>query len=280
MPSSLLEQLTEAARDDVLADPRWEDYAAGVLNAEDKASLLEKAKAAGLDEETIEALGPREAAFDEAIADAALLTLASAAESKGTQATEAPPKSASTEESATSTKPIAEASNVIALAPKRASRVARWVSLGGALAAAAAVVFAVTRPRDLPVYTMNIKGGIADVRATPVDTHDPVLVNRASQLSITLRPATKVDGRVSAKVFLMQDSTSFEPKVSLELAESGSIRITGTAQDWFTGKPAGTWQLCAFVGDPSKLPTHPHERSSSDRSSVIAVCRDVQWTGQ
>lgn len=76
MPPDLLGQMSSAARDDVLRDPRWEDYARGDLAEEEQEDLLARARAAGLDEETIDALGPRTPSFDERMAQTALAALA------------------------------------------------------------------------------------------------------------------------------------------------------------------------------------------------------------
>ncbi len=76
MPPDLLGQMSSAARDDVLQDPRWEGFARGDLSDGDREDLLARARAAGVDEETIEALGPRDPSFDDRLAEAALAAIA------------------------------------------------------------------------------------------------------------------------------------------------------------------------------------------------------------
>ncbi len=75
MSDALLSEMSRAAREHVLADPRWEKLAAGTLADADRDDLLEKARAAGIDEETIAAFGPRDEAFDDRLAEAALAAM-------------------------------------------------------------------------------------------------------------------------------------------------------------------------------------------------------------
>ena len=75
MSHDLLAQMSAAAREEALADPRWEDFARGALPDAERDDLLAKARDAGVTEETLRALGPRDETHDDRLANAALAAL-------------------------------------------------------------------------------------------------------------------------------------------------------------------------------------------------------------
>lgn len=272
MPPDLLGQMSSAARDDVLRDPRWEGFARGDLSEPEEADLLAKARAAGIDEETIEALGPRDRSFDDRLAEAALAALSSG---------RASPRAGQAPELAALTAPA----KVSASAPpaKVISIWARKPWIGGAaatLAAAAAALLWLLRPSDLPVFSMTVEGGTQGTRSTPADNGEVVRVAAGNRLTITVRPEVAARRQLDARAFVYGPSSSFAWPGAIAVADTGAVRLLAAASDVFGDAPPGRFKLCVSIGSAGSVPDSPGDAPLPPRGpDFVTVCRDLEWTG-
>jgi hypothetical protein len=269
MSDALLSEMSRAAREHALADPRWADFAAGALSDADREDLLAKARAAGLDEDTIAAFGPRDDAFDDSLADAALAAM------KAPRSSAEPPHAAAPNEGA------ATASNEHAGAQVLPFRRRAPVVVGAAalLAAAAAALLWLPRAAQMPEYTMSVEGGRHAQRSSPDDPGGVVELVPGNRVVLTLRPDAPAPGKVSARAYLLGPSPVPERRVPVEVAESGAVRIALPAEQLFQGVPSGAWDLCVAVGDPSRLPPATVSEPPPARGAgFVTACRRVTWT--
>ena len=106
---------------------------------------------------------------------------------------------------------------VTPLAPRRTNR-RRWIAAVVPLAAAASLVFVLRGRSDssrewpaLPAYEVSARGGIKEYRHGGPESTDsagatarPERVSRNSELVVTCRPQTAVEGPLAARAFLIQ----------------------------------------------------------------------------
>lgn len=92
-----------------------------------------------------------------------------------------------------------------------------------------------------------------DQRGEPVKGQLPHL-GPGSRLEIGLTPASKIDGPVEARAFLVRDGRARPWDVRIELVDGGAARIVGTKEELFPGVAPGRWEMLVVFGHPGKLP--------------------------
>ncbi|WP_437849792.1 hypothetical protein [Sorangium sp. So ce363] len=157
--------------------------------------------------------------------------------------------------------------------PRKPGR-APWRIAATALAAAAAAVLVVRlslegdrhHPRGLlddpgavamlpvPAYAMTLAGGEVRERSASSGADATARLGPGSRLEITLRPATRVDGPVAVRAFLIQGETARPWDVHADLSEQGAARIEGDTETLFPGVPEGEWEIAIAIGRPAALP--------------------------
>ncbi|WP_437707441.1 hypothetical protein WMF45_27295 [Sorangium sp. So ce448] len=157
--------------------------------------------------------------------------------------------------------------------PRKPGR-APWRTAATALAAAAAAVLVVRlslegdrhHPRGLlddpgavamlpvPAYAMTLAGGEVRERSASSGAGATARLGPGSRLEITLRPATRVDGPVAVRAFLIQGETARPWDVHADLSEQGAARIEGDTDTLFPGVPEGEWEIAIAIGRPAALP--------------------------
>ncbi len=270
MPHDLLAQMSSAAREEALSDPRWEDFARGALSGEERDSLLAKAREAGVDEGTIDALGPRDGAYDERLAEAARAELRGPAR----RAAAAPANDA-----APAGRPGGAPSAKAAPLGARARRIAAVVVVGLAAAAAAALALR-GRPADLPAFAMTIEGGTRNMGARGDEPGDVVNLAPGNRVVLSVRPEKRVERPLEARVFLYGQGQSAAYRGPVAVTDAGSVRVLAPAEDLFEGAAAGRWKLCVVVGDPETAPASPGAAPPAARTATqVTVCQAIAWAG-
>lgn len=284
----LLSEIGHAAREaDVLEDPRWLALAEGTLDAEGEAELVAAARAAGMDEDAIAAFRPRGGGEDERLAEVALGALRGGEKARGEKAGEgekekagegAREKGGGEKAGGAARETAGGPSNVVAFRRRWQAGVVAAV----ALAAGVALFLGQGGGPELPGYSMQIEGGVKDVRLAPsVEVGVPEIVAE-SRVVISLRPAQRVVSSVGARGFLVGEAGAIDWNPRVEVSEGGAVRIAGVGRELFRGVPAGNWQVVVAVGDPAKLP----EAGSGARVAVsagagyVVVRREVRWAGE
>jgi hypothetical protein len=76
---------------------------------------------------------------------------------------------------------------------------------------------------------------------------------------VELRPASRVDGAVGARGFLLRGDTvrPWDPPFAVTM--DGVVSIDGPVDELFRGVPAGPWDVAVAVGRPEVLPTAPRD---------------------
>lgn len=226
----------EAHERDPSQHPRWEALAKGELSADEERALAEEAEASPAIRELFEAyrpLGPE-------AEDRYTARLLAAAK---------PPR-----------------------APDKPKPVRRptWRSsvIGLALAAALAAVLFIPRPSALPEYSIAIAGGEQVVRGEPQAAHGTPIIGPGSRLSIVLRPATKLEGAIEARAFLVRDGSARVWSPPIEISSAGAVRIEGTREQLFHGVPAGRWEIVVALSKPGDAPNADDLRPKAGRRLI------------
>jgi len=192
--------------------------------------------------------------------------------------TEMQGREARTSSAASESPPIDE------VATARSAPVRRWsarrrlgfvslVGTGGIVATAAALaLWARPASQDLvlPPYTVAASGGMREDRgATRPPSADETTaplqrVRPDSELVVTLRPATTVDGTVEARAFLVQGTDVSEVRALTQIAPSGAVELRLRGAD-IAGERHGHALLRILVGRPGSIaPASPAiERGTS-----------------
>lgn len=135
-------------------------------------------------------------------------------------------------------------------------RRAAWVV--APLAMAAAVLLWIGRPQSLapvPDYEVSLVGGDQTTRGAPVQLRgDTIRVRSASRVQIVARPATKPEGTVEARAFLIRGGAAQPWTVPIEVSPEGAARISGEAGAIFP-EATGDWDVVVAVGRAAALPT-------------------------
>ncbi|WP_437893093.1 hypothetical protein [Sorangium sp. So ce124] len=180
--------------------------------------------------------------------------------------------------------------------PRKPGR-APWRTAATALAAAAAAVLVVRlslegdkhHPRGLlddpgavamlpvPAYAMTLAGGEVSERSASSGADATARLGPGSRLEITLRPATRVDGPVAVRAFLIQGETARPWDVHADLSEQGAARIEGDTETLFPGVPEGEWEIAIAIGRPAALPDSAAEvrdpRPSEKKDKPFRILR-------
>ncbi len=124
-----------------------------------------------------------------------------------------------------------------------AAAVLLWIGRGGGPIAA------------LPEYELALVGGDQTTRATPAQLRgDTLRVRAGARVQISARPATKPDGEVAARAFLIEGGAARVWEVPIEISPEGAARISGDASAIFPS-PSGDWDVVLALGRPGALPT-------------------------
>jgi hypothetical protein len=275
---TLLDELARVARDeDPLRDPRWDALAKGELTEEQEAELRAEAEGSAIKQRALEAFQPLDERARDRFADQIMASLGEAPRG------EPPPSpvkgSAEVSRSASPSSPreVARdapmddaplasplASNIV---PFRSRRRALTALLAGApLVAAAAALFFLFRQVQspgVPSYELMVAGGERVERSTPdAAPSETRRLGPGSSLTLTLRPATSVEGAVAVRGALVPVSAAgtldrgaraWSPPVTI--TPDGVARVTGTKEALFPGVPAGTWEIILAVGRAEALPS-------------------------
>ena len=100
------------------------------------------------------------------------------------------------------------------------------------------------------------------MRAAPGDAPadgQATSVGPGSTLEITLRPATRVDGPLEVRAFLVRDGEARPWDAKVELSSQGAARIAGDRETLFQGVPAGRYEIALAIGRPGSLPAGPED---------------------
>lgn len=300
----LLKALARVAREqDRASDPRWSARALGTLAAGERDALEAEAQRTPEDREAWEASRPLDGEARARIADRILAGLQASAGERGAETAGAAAAAGTTAASAEAAGPpppgqhtaAARGGEVLPL-PRKPGR-APWRTAATALAAAAAAVLVVRlslegdkhHPRGLlddpgalamlpvPAYAMTLAGGEVSERSASSGADATARLGPGSRLEITLRPATRVDGPVAVRAFLIQGETARPWDVHADLSEQGAARIEGDTETLFPGVPEGEWEIALAIGRPAALPDSAAEvrdpRPSEKKDKPFRILR-------
>ncbi|MCU0681123.1 MAG: hypothetical protein MUF34_02465 [Polyangiaceae bacterium] len=158
----------------------------------------------------------------------------------------------------TSATPPASVSKVVSLdARRRLLRTATPVAV--ALSAAAALLLVLRSPErpevatfadlaPLPAYDLSVRGGLKQTRGVEEPTAQrPLRLAPSSELDLTLRPATRVEGPLALRTFVVQQGKVQPWAAPVEIAPTGALRVHGAAAKLLPGLE-GVVELRLVVG--------------------------------
>jgi hypothetical protein len=142
----------------------------------------------------------------------------------------------------------------------------RWATSITAIAAAAAlwIVWArIGSPRlsePLPPYEVALlAGGTQAERSLPAsDTTTAIRVRPGDMLDLLVRPATRVQGSIDARAFLVHDGTASPWNADVETTPQGSVRLRGVLGER-AQLASATGILAIVVARKGSLPETPAE---------------------
>ncbi|XXY45103.1 hypothetical protein WME91_34385 [Sorangium sp. So ce269] len=263
----LLKAVAEAARaEDRASDPRWSARVRGTLGERELPALEELARRDPEGRDAWDASRPLDGEARSRIVDRILA---------GMQAPEAPVQVAGAGE----VRPLPVKRGAPAATKRRAPVVLAATS---ALAAAAALLllFRLAPPRSqdqdsgpaappgaqsfppMPAYAVAVSGGDQTMRSAPgaaPEDGQATSVGPGSRLEVALRPATRVEGPLEVRAFLIRDGEARPWDVKVELSSQGAARIAGDREALFQGVPAGRFQIALAIGRPGSLPAGPED---------------------
>ncbi len=148
------------------------------------------------------------------------------------------------------------ASNVVSLQSRRKTA---WYVTSGALATAACLVLALRSFSSVPAlapYELLITNTDLAQRSEGTDLNgsDRLLISNGSQLGLTLRPSSSIDGPVETRVFAVQGSRVMPLKLQPNPSSTGAIRFDQVV-DVSIGFPVGDSVLTILVGRPTVMAT-------------------------
>lgn len=253
----LLQDLAEIAREEEerelsRLDRRWDDLAAGALDATETGRLQEQSRESEELAEAFEAFRPLGPEFRSRMAEAARFQLAG----------------------------NAQASREETRAPSgRVLRPRSWGGAGALVALAASLVFFVFWPSGqppLPGYSMESQGNTREFRAERSGEPGELLLADGNRLQIILSPEREVEGELRARVDLWHQGSSGElgaPRI--EISPQGAVRIDGTVGLDLT-LPDGPSALIVVLGRPDSLPATSEIES---RLGSLRALQTEQWIG-
>lgn len=142
----------------------------------------------------------------------------------------------------------------------------RWLGPATGLAAAAAVALWFLRapPPPLPEYALELKNGGLMATRTATRSEGPVRLSKGLRLELVARPATRVDGAVEAKFYVVEGQRWTLTNANIEAETSGTIRVVGNVGAEIP-LPKGDATLVLLVGrelpgDSAVAPDRPGTR--------------------
>ncbi|WP_437623104.1 hypothetical protein [Sorangium sp. So ce1151] len=114
----------------------------------------------------------------------------------------------------------------------------------------------------VPAYTVAVSGGDQTLRSAPdaaPEEGQETSVGPGSRIEVALRPATRVEGPLEVRAFLIRDGEARPWDVKVELSSQGAARIAGDREALFQGVPAGRYQVAIAIGRPGSLPAGPED---------------------
>ncbi|XXX80813.1 hypothetical protein WMF30_18830 [Sorangium sp. So ce134] len=135
-------------------------------------------------------------------------------------------------------------------------------------------------PAPVPAYVVSVAGGEAGQRSANGDASAPGIarLGQGSRLEIALRPATRVEGPVAVRAFLIAGDKALPWDVRAEVSAQGAARIAGDTAALFRGVPEGEWEIAIAIGRPEALPDTPEglaggPRTEGEMSNAFRVLR-------
>ncbi|WP_438007561.1 hypothetical protein WME89_01790 [Sorangium sp. So ce321] len=302
----LLKAVAAAARaEDRASDPRWSARVRGTLDERELPALEELARRDPEGRDAWEASRPLDGEARSRIVDGILAGMqapeapvqAPEAPVQAPQAAAAPSPTAPGAQVAGEVRPLPVKRRAPAATKRRAPAV---LAATGALAAAAALLllFRLAPPRSqdqgsgpaappgaqsfppVPAYAVAVSGGDQTLRSAPGAAPENGLatsVGPGSRLEISLRPATRVEGPLEVRAFLIRDGEAHPWDVKIELSRQGAARIAGDREALFQGVPAGRFQIALAIGRPGSLPTGPEDVLRALKLRETPGVRLLQW---
>lgn len=133
---------------------------------------------------------------------------------------------------------------------RRRQRALRFGGAAGVLAVAAAVLLMVRSNPDpaLLAYELSLSGGVAVVRGPSEPRPDSTPSFEAdTELDLVAAPATRVEGKVEARVYLVRGTEIVPLPAEFEQSEGGALRWRGPAGKLLPRLP-GRYRLAVVVG--------------------------------
>ena len=119
-----------------------------------------------------------------------------------------------------------ESSNVRRLTPRR------MIAWAAPLALAAGLVFWLgqtrTRLETLPEYAMVVQGSDQVMRGPAEGSGKLTAGGADARFELVARPATRIDGELTAKAFAVRDGAPSPLEASVDVSEEGAVRVVGT----------------------------------------------------
>lgn len=229
-PDELIDALTEHTRAERAADERWRLLTEGALEPDEAQALAEA------DPERFARHQPFDPGEDDALIDGLMAAVDSGRSTPDGPGREAPPVE------------LAEAPVARVIRPPRWRRAATIVA---PLALAAGLTLMVLRPTpgpSLPGYRLVDTSGD---RTTRSDDSARV-VRPDARLRWVLRPAEAVEGPISARAFVVEDSGPRALPIAFEVAAGGALRADAAIAGALPGR-MGQVRLLIAIGPPPRL---------------------------
>ena len=230
---------TEGGAEDLFADPRWQELAAGTASPETVAELEALAEAAGMPE-AMKLFAPLPEEARERVERAAERAWGAVGDGEPEPAPEA----------------------VTSIAPGGVTRTPAVVGLVAALAVAAALALWFRgEPEPVsnrwPSYEMTVEGGQREMRTAD----EPRRFRPGSSVTILLRPEERIDAAPGVRAYL-RGADGVRPLAGrLVVAASGSIRFEAELPSTLPAEPL---RLLLVVGDADVLPARDADAGALD----------------
>ncbi|MEP7126270.1 MAG: hypothetical protein ABJE95_35390 [Byssovorax sp.] len=257
-----LAALAREEASDAVADPRWDELAAGTISAEDRRALDDLAARSPEAEGAPALFAPLGAAAESRFADAILaqITADRGAVAPAPRAADARPKVAARSAS-----------------PPRARSSSRWIAIGSGLAMAAGfALFLALRPTTgpaneaLPAFETVFVRGVKEQRGA--DDGEPIRVRAGAVITAAVRPAMPVKGPIAARAWLTRGASAVALATTFELSDDGAVRLVarfGSAQAIDPGAADLVIAVCRPEALPAELRDVPSACRALRRSVVI-----------
>lgn len=98
-----------------------------------------------------------------------------------------------------------------------------------------------------PAYDLEVSGGIAADRGEPA----AVVLAEGAPITLSLRPATRYEGAVEARAWLVRDGVAKPLPLAATIAPGGALRLTGTLVTG--GMAEGPAEIVVSIGQPGAV---------------------------